>query len=129
MSTTPTTLDSRAGKIAWRVGAGIGLAAVIVTATASHAYAGPFTQPTPDPNAPGASALKTLTNQVMTYVFSAVVLGFFASLVSMLVGKIFHEPRVVTAGKNGVLISIGVAFIAGLATAILNAAFDAGAKG
>ncbi len=135
MSTTTTTpavnedQTSRAEKIAWRAGAIAGVTLALVTIPLRAFADGPFIPVKPDPNAPGAKALSQLASYVLTYVMYAALIGALGSLIAMAVGKGIGEHRAVQGGKTGLLISIAVAFLSGIITTILNAAWAAGSQG
>jgi hypothetical protein len=119
----------RAEKFAWQAGGIAGVTAGIVFASAARAFAGPFVPVAPDPNAPGAKALNQLASYVMTWVLDAAVIGALGALIALVFGKILGEHQVVKIGKTGLLIAIGIAFISGMITTILNAAWTAGTQG
>jgi len=133
-TTTPRTAGQpapigRAEKIAWQVGGIAGVTTGLVFMSAARAFAGPFVPVAPDPNAPGAKALNQLMSYVMTWVLDAAVIGALAALIALVIGKVMGEHQVVKIGKTGLLIAIGVAFISGMLTTILNAAWTAGTQG
>lgn len=133
-TTTPKTAGQpapigRAEKIAWQAGGVAGVTAGIVFASAARAFAGPFVPVAPDPNAPGAKALNQLTSYVMQWVLEIAVIGALGALIAMVVGKLIGEHQVTKIGKTTLLIAIGIAFISGMITTILNAAWTAGTQG
>lgn len=132
-TTTPALIEdqtSRAEKIAWRAGAIAGVTLALVTIPLrAFADPGPFIPVKPDPNAPGAKALSQLASYVLTYVMYAALIGALGSLIAMAVGKGIGEHRAVQGGKTGLLISVAVAFLSGIITTILNAAWAAGTQG
>jgi Family of unknown function (DUF6112) len=131
MSTSTTPAEtSRAEKLAWKTGAiaGIVLALVAIPVRA-FADPGPFIPVKPDMNAPGAKALSQLAAYVLTYVMYAALIGALGSLVALAIGKGIGEHRAVQGGKTGLLISVGVAFLAGMITTVLNSAWVAGSQG
>jgi len=134
MTTTPRTAElpapiGRAQKIAWQASGIAGATTGLLFLTAARAFAGPFVPVAPDPNAPGAKALNQLMSYIMTWVLDAAVIGALGALIALVIGKIMGEHQVVKIGKTGLLIAIGVAFLSGMITTILNAAWTAGTQG
>ena len=133
MTTTPRTTGrptpiGRAEKIALKAGGIAGTTAGIVFMSAARAFAGPFVPVPPDPNAPGAKALNQLTSYIMQWLLDLAMIGALGGLIAMIVGKIIGEHQVTKIGKITLLISILVAFIAGMITTILNIAWTAGTQ-
>jgi uncharacterized membrane protein YebE (DUF533 family) len=65
----------------------------------------------------------------MQWVLEIAVIGALGALIAMVVGKLIGEHQVTKIGKTTLLIAIGIAFISGMITTILNAAWTAGTQG
>lgn len=102
--------------------------AAFMTFTAVHAWAGPFTSPGIDSKAPGLSGISAVISAIMGYLLAACLAGFLLSLIAVVVGPLLGFDRAGQIGKAGLLVSVGVAFLAGGVTVFLNWAYAAGSS-
>lgn len=79
----------------------------------------------PDPNAPGLKGIQKGTNELAMYALIACGIGAVASLILIAAAKGVHLERLHTRGKEGFVVAIIGAFVVGIVSALLNAAYSA----
>jgi hypothetical protein len=77
----------------------------------------------PDPSAPGVAQIQKATNIGAEYALLGAGLGLVLCVAAIAVSKGLHLERLHQRGKEGVIVALGAAFVIGLATALLNAAY------
>jgi hypothetical protein len=77
----------------------------------------------PDASAPGITQIQHATNIGAEYALLGAGLGFVLCVAAIAVSKGLHLERLHQRGKEGVIVALGAAFVVGLATALLNAAY------
>lgn len=92
----------------------------------ARAEENPFPQPEFDPNAPGVEGFTSLAGAISTYTAIGAVVAFVLSLLIAVIGPPLGFQRAGTVGKIGMLVSVGVAFLLGMVSVILNFAYNAG---
>lgn len=112
------------------VGTGLavaGVAAASVWLGADMAWADPIEQPKIDgKGVPGLEGLKNVVNAIAAYVLVTCMGAFLLGLVATVAGKAIGAAQVASMGKGAIGAAIVVAFVFGLAAAILNFAYNAG---
>ncbi|MDP9384605.1 MAG: DUF6112 family protein [Actinomycetota bacterium] len=80
----------------------------------------------PDSDAPGARGLQEAINVFAYYALLAAAGGFLIGAAAWAVGGRIGNDYTATAGKIGMFTALGVAFLVGAASVLLNFAYDAG---
>ncbi len=97
------------------------------TSTAAKAAAGFTFTVTPEPaHAPGASGIQDAINVVAVYALQAALAGFLLGAAVWAIGARIGNDHTAVGGKIGMSIAVGVAFLVGAATAILQFAYALG---
>jgi hypothetical protein len=117
--------------------AGLGLAALPVTAWAAPPTPGPTTKGTkvvngPDiaagaKNAPGSQAIADLITTIGFYAVLACLVGLLLSGLILAIGPRLGFTQASTIGKVGIFASLGVAFLVGISATLINFFYNAGA--
>src|SRR5688572_26832120 len=76
--------------------------------------------------APGAAGLTDIVNGIAWYALIAAAAGFLIGGCAWAVGSRIGNDYTATGGKVGMAVAVGVAFLVGAATAILNFAYNTG---
>jgi hypothetical protein len=76
--------------------------------------------------APGAAGLTDIVNGIAWYALIAAAAGFLIGGCAWAVGGRIGNDYTATGGKVGMAVAVGVAFLVGAATAILNFAYNTG---
>jgi hypothetical protein len=94
------------------------------SAAAAKAAAGFTFTVTPEPaNAPGAAGIQTAINGIAVYALLACLAGFLIGGAVWAIGGHIANPHTSVAGKAGMAVSVGAAFLIGGAAAILQFAY------
>jgi hypothetical protein len=78
-------------------------------------------------NAPGTEAISDLVNAVGFYAIVACLVGLLLSGLILAIGPRLGFDRASTVGKVGIIASLGVAFLVGMAAPLINYFYNAGA--
>ncbi|MBC8090610.1 MAG: hypothetical protein H7Y15_01430 [Pseudonocardia sp.] len=79
--------------------------------------------------APGLEGLQDLVNYVAVYALVGCVFALVAGGLTIVVGGRLGFQRASELGRYGILAGVGVAFLVGIAAALVNVAYAAGAAG
>lgn len=125
--------------LAWALIASLPLALVPAVA----ASAAPTTPPTPGPvgggvidgpdiaagarNAPGTEAISDIVDALGFYAIVACLIGLLLSGLILAIGPRLGFSHASTLGKVGIIASLGVAFLVGMAAPLINYFYNAGA--
>lgn len=84
----------------------------------------------PDPSkAPGSSGLQGAVNGFAVYALIACAAGFLLGAAAWSVGSRVSNELAASAGKTGLFVAVGAAFLVGAADLILNFAYKLGSGG
>ena len=120
----------------WTLAASLPLAVAPVTAwakpTSGPGKAGGTVIDGPDissgaRNAPGGQAIADLVNVIGFYTIVACLIGFLLSGLILAIGPRVGFDRASSVGKVGIIASLGVAFLVGMAAPLINYFYNAGA--
>ena len=78
-------------------------------------------------NAPGGEAIADLINAIGFYTIVACLIGFLLSGLILAIGPRIGFDRASSVGKVGLIASLGVAFLVGMAAPLVNYFYNAGA--
>lgn len=76
-------------------------------------------------NAPGLNAIQHLINLLAVYTLLGCLVIFLVSLIMVAAGPRLGLAHAGTVGKGGMLASVGVAFLVGIAGTVINFAYNA----
>ena len=77
-------------------------------------------------HAPGASGIQSATNVIAVYTLLSCTAGFLLGGAVWAIGGHLNSPHTAVAGKAGMAVAVGVAFLVGAAAAILQFAYGLG---
>jgi len=78
-------------------------------------------------NAPGGEAIADLINAIGFYTIVACLIGLLLSGLILAIGPRLGFDRASSVGKVGIIASLGVAFLVGMAAPLINYFYNAGA--
>lgn len=100
---------------------------IAASKTAAKAATGFTFSVTPEPgNAPGAAGIQSAINVIAVYTLLACLAGFLLGGAVWAIGGHISNPHTSVAGKAGMAVAVGVAFLVGGAAAILQFAYGLG---
>jgi hypothetical protein len=77
-------------------------------------------------NAPGGQAIADLVNAIGFYTIMACLVGFLLSGLILAIGPRLGFGQASTIGKVGIIATLGVAFLVGIAATLINFSYNAG---